>query len=292
MTEKAGDYHLICENRKDAYLIIAHKQWGLLKELLRSLDYVNNDIYVHIDKKSHADFESLKRAVTKSQLHIFQQYDVQWGAPSQVDVEMLLLQKAYRGGYRYYHLLSGQDLPIKPVDEIYHFFDDKNVEFLEFGADNHEMYRFRLGCFHYRGTNKALRRLFNYRNQLNQLLGRDRLTKYNLKIYKGSNWASLTNEAVKYLVERRKVIRRATRYSLCADEVYKQTFLMDAGFSVNSGDDIRYIDWEHHEGASPHTLRIEDYDVLASSKCLFARKFDVDVDWEVVDKIVAVNRRE
>lgn len=183
-------------------------------------------------------------------------------------------------------------MPIKPVDEIYHFFDDKNVEFLEFGADNHEMYRFRLGSFNYRGNNRILKYLFDYRNRLNHFLGGDRLTKYNLKIYKGSNWASLTNEAVKYLVERRRAIRRVTRYSLCADEVYKQTFLMDAGFSVNPGEDIRYIDWEHHEGPSPHTLRIEDYDALIGSKCLFARKFDVDVDWEIVDKIAAVNRRE
>lgn len=177
------------------------------------------------------------------------------------------------------------------MEEIYHFFNDKNVEFLEFGTDNHEKYRFRLGRFHYRGTNKILRRLFDYRNRLNEYLRRDRLTKYNLKIYKGSNWASLTNEAVKYLLKQHREIRRVTRYSLCADEVYKQTFLMDAGFSVNLGEDIRYIDWEHHEGASPHTLRIEDYDALICSKCLFARKFNEDVDGGIVDKIVTINRR-
>ncbi len=84
--------------QKDAYLIIAHKQWGLLRKLLRSLDYVGNDIYVHIDKKSVVDFESLKNCVKASRLFLYQEYDVQWGAPSQVDTEMLLFRKSCLGG--------------------------------------------------------------------------------------------------------------------------------------------------------------------------------------------------
>lgn len=279
---------------KDAYLIIAHKQWNLLRELIRSLDFELNDIYVHIDKKSPFDMGEFKDCAKKSKVHFFQKYDVQWGTESQVDVEMLLFQEAYSsvGGYRYYHLLSGQDLPIKPIDEIFHYFDNKDVEFLEFGADNHDIYRFRLGSYHYIGDNKLFRRLYNFANRLNGALGRDRLTRHNLSVYKGSNWASLTNEAVKYLVEHRNLIYRITRHSHCADEVYKQTLLMNANqkFNIYSEKDIRYIDWEHHEGSSPHTLRIGDYEELMKSECLFARKFDTDVDEEIIWKITAVNR--
>lgn len=188
--------------------------------------------------------------------------------------------------------MSGQDLPIKPVEEIYHYFDNKDVEFLEFGADNHDIYRFRLGSYHYRGDNKLFRWLYTFSNRLNGALGRDRLTRHNLNVYKGSNWASLTNEAVKYLVEHRNLIYRITRHSLCADEVYKQTLLMNANqkFNINSKKDIRYIDWEHHERSSPHTLRIGDYEELMKSECLFARKFDMDVDQRIIDKILAMNR--
>lgn len=142
---------------------------------------------------------------------------MQWGTQTQVNTEMLLFQKAYLSGesYRYYHLLSGQDLPIKPIEEIYHFFDNKHVQFLEFGADNHDKYRFRMGSFHYNGSNKVLMRLFSYGNRINTMFGRDRLTKYNLQVYKGSNWASLTSEAVKYLVEHRKLIQESldTRFA-------------------------------------------------------------------------------
>lgn len=37
--------------KKHAYLIIAHNQFALLKELLKSIDDERNDIYIHIDKK-------------------------------------------------------------------------------------------------------------------------------------------------------------------------------------------------------------------------------------------------
>lgn len=84
--------------KKDAYLIIAHKQWNLLRELICSLDYEQNDIYVHIDKKSPFAIGEFKDCAKKSIVHFFQQYDVRWGTESQVDVEMLLFQKAYFGG--------------------------------------------------------------------------------------------------------------------------------------------------------------------------------------------------
>lgn len=37
---------------------------------------------------------------------------------------------------------------------------------------------------------------------------------------------------------------------------------------------------------SPKTLTIEDYDRIVDSGCLFARKFDINKDRAVVDKIL------
>lgn len=79
-------------------LIIAHKQWSLLRELIRSLDYEHSDIYVHIDKKSPIDLSEFKECTKKSQVHFFQQYDVHWETETQVTVEMFLFQKAYCRG--------------------------------------------------------------------------------------------------------------------------------------------------------------------------------------------------
>lgn len=169
-----------------------------MEELIRCLDYEQNDIFIHFDIKSAVSLSEYKDCVKKSRIYLFQEIDVQWGAESQVDVELFLFQKAYYNeeNYRYYHLMLGQDLPIRPVENIYHYFDHKNVEFLEFGTGDHDIYRMRLGNYHYRGRNEILRKLFGLVNRWNWVMGRDRLTRYNLKVYKGSNWASLTNKAV------------------------------------------------------------------------------------------------
>lgn len=278
--------------KKQAYLIIAHKQLELLHKLIESLDYEYNDVFVHIDKKTTVNFEDLNDCTTKSKVYFFQEYDVKWGRESQVAVEMLLFQKAYnQGEYSYYHLMSGQDLPIKPIEEIYRFFNDKEVEFLEFGKDDHLKYRFRLGDYHYNGKSSCLKHAFSLANIINTKLGKDRITRYQLKVYKGSNWASLTNRAVKELIEHKKLIKKITRWTLCPDEVYKQTLLKNSKiiFAMNTGEDIRYIDWEHHEGTSPHTLRVWDYEKMISLNCMFARKFDLEIDKNIIQKILTIN---
>ncbi|NLV29722.1 MAG: hypothetical protein GXY47_01095, partial [Acidobacteria bacterium] len=48
---------------------------------------------------------------------------------------------------------------------------------------------------------------------------------------------------------------------------------------------LRLIDWGRMENRmSPRVWRREDFDILASSDCLFARKFDPQVDAAVIDR--------
>ena len=59
-----------------AYLIIAHNEFTLLRKLLNCLDYLYNDIFLHIDKK--ADIEKLGNIRLKyAELHIYQEINVQ-----------------------------------------------------------------------------------------------------------------------------------------------------------------------------------------------------------------------
>ena len=41
---------------KHAYLIIAHTNWNQLNKLVRVLDDLRNDLYIHIDQKSLISF--------------------------------------------------------------------------------------------------------------------------------------------------------------------------------------------------------------------------------------------
>ena len=107
---------------KNAFLILAHNEFEVLRRLVEALDDSRNDIYIHFDRKvdtipdlntEYAGLTILKHRVS-----------VNWGAPSMLEAEYALFETAVaRGSYQYYHLLSGVDLPIKSQDYIHGFLD-------------------------------------------------------------------------------------------------------------------------------------------------------------------------
>jgi hypothetical protein len=58
----------------------------------------------------------------------------------------------------------------------------------------------------------------------------------------------------------------------------------------NRAEFLHYICWQSE--SSPKFLTIDDYDAIASSGKQFARKFDLDVDSTVLERIDTLLRRE
>ena len=108
---------------KHAYMISAHKNIRQLKLLLSMLDNEQNDIFLHIDVKSNdIDPEEISSHIKMSRLYLVERTSVKWASYSIVNATLLLLKCAIKHGpYAYYHLLSGQDLPLKPIEEINQF---------------------------------------------------------------------------------------------------------------------------------------------------------------------------
>lgn len=50
-------------------------------------------------------------------------------------------------------------------------------------------------------------------------------------------------------------------------------------------DDLRFINWKDVDAGSPAVLVKNDFESLASSSKLFARKFDMNIDAEILDMI-------
>ncbi|MGL5245877.1 MAG: beta-1,6-N-acetylglucosaminyltransferase, partial [Sarcina sp.] len=75
----------------------------------------------------------------------------------------------------------------------------------------------------------------------------------------------------------------------CSDEVFLQTFSLNSSFknkiysitSENNGS-LRFIDWKR---GNPYVFRINDFEELIKPSYLFARKFDVNTDKEIIDKL-------
>lgn len=285
--------------KKHAYLIMAHTQPELLKKLVGLLDDEKNDIYLHIDSKAiNFPMEEIRSEIKKANCLFTERTDVTWGSYSQINCEMVLLKEAVKTEHQYYHLLSGMDLPIKSQDEIHAFFEKYNgLEFVD--EDLPQISEAALSRVKYRhkffgkaGSMKDILGALETKGQ--KFLGVDRTKKYgNIVFQKGRNWFSITHGLAKRVVEKESWIQEVFGQTVCGDELFLQTVARNSEFAskicnpntMPEVPDTRYIDWNRGNNNNPYIFRIEDFQELKSAPGIFARKFDLNVDSDIVEKL-------
>ncbi len=285
---------------KHAYLIMAHTEIDILKLLLQKLDDINNDIYLHLDKKFRVSTHEFSKCLKKSKLHFIKRMNVLWGGYSQIKCEIKLLETAVENGYDYYHLLTGVDLPIKTNEEINLFFEQrKGQEFISFDKNANDTRNFTTRYSKYHFKKRALGKTFLSKmfykgyniiagclEKIFNIVIKDRSKKANGLIFmKGSSYFDITHELADYILSKKSDIRRIFRFTRCCDEVFLHTLAYNSCFKDNlTFTGTRYIDWSKHL-ASPEILTIRHVDEIMSSKHLFARKFSNEQSAELINKI-------
>ena len=285
--------------KKHAYLIMAHTQPELLKKLLKMLDNERNDIYLHIDSKAKDyPLDEIAAVLQKSKCIFTERTDVKWGSYSQIHCEMILLKEAVKTEHDYYHLLSGMDLPIKSQEQIFAFFEKYNgLEFVdEDGAAISEAALSRVKYTHKfygkAGSVKDILGALSVKGQ--KLLGVDKTQKYgNIIFQKGRNWFSITHGLAKLVVEKEDWIQEVFGQSVCGDELFLQTVARNSEYAekicnqntMPEVPDTRYIDWKRGSNNNPYVFREDDFEELKNALGLFARKFDLNVDKKIVEKL-------
>ena len=285
--------------KKHAYLIMAHTQPELLKKLLQMLDDERNDIYLHIDSKAKDyPLQEVAEITKKSKCIFTERTDVKWGSYSQINCEMVLLKEAVKTEHAYYHLLSGMDLPIKTQDEIYEFFEkhaglefvDEDLPKISEAALSRVKYAHKF--YGKAGSVKDILGALSTKGQ--KLLGVDKTKKYETIIFqKGRNWFSITHGLAKLVVEKEAWIKEIFEKSVCGDEMFLQTVARNSEYAskiCNSNTmpdvpDTRYIDWARGSNNNPYVFREADYEELKKASGLFARKFDLNIDKKIVEKL-------
>ncbi len=298
---------------KHAFLIIAHGNWEQLTYLLKQLDSPNHDIFIHIDKKcKNIPFETLKSSVNNSKIKIYSEYEVYWGSFELVETEIFLLEQSFQKKYDYYHLLSGADLMIKSNKYLDNFFEkNKGKEFVHFDTEQRlqkdkEIER-RTKYYHF-FTNYRRRYKFTPLNEFftfvarlslifQMIIGIDRRKKNGtIEIKYGSQWFSITNDLVSYVLQNKEQIYSIFRYTKCADELFIQTLVYNSKFKDNLYDkkfddnniaNMRLIDIKKRgKRGSPYTWNLKDFEEIKDSQCLFARKFNMEEDAEIINHIM------
>ena len=277
---------------KLAYLIQSHKSFEQIDLLINALNDQDTDFFIHVDKKSELLFEDLKSNY-KYHTNIYfveDRLDVNWGGLSQVMATKKLMELALNTKeYDYLSLLSGQDFPLKSKGFIKQFLEvNKGKQFIEVKPIG-KLY-WRLKCYNFFGEFKynrkpCIRIIDNLVRMTQKILKIERQNLSDFELYMGSSWFTITYNCAQYLIK--FLIDNPNymddyKYSICSDEHFYQIILMNSKFKNSiANDNLRYIEW-FEEKSSPKTLTIEDYEKLRNSNKLFARKFDTEVDREVI----------
>lgn len=216
---------------KHAFCIMAHKDVEQINNLLSLLDHPMVDIYLHLDKKSSI-VPSEVVTPKYSKLFFVNRHDVRWGDISIVETELELFQEVVNSKINYVriHLLSAQDMPVKNITYILHYFereDNKKVEFINYSENPKEIRRLQYYWFCTKHMRQGLIfKLIRHSLLLIQkILHINRLNDVSLAYKYGSEWVSLSLAAVKYLMSEYPKYQGIFKHSVCADELYKQMLL-------------------------------------------------------------------
>lgn len=278
---------------KQAILIMAHNNVWTLNKIIECLDFNGFDIFVHIDKKS----KIIKNEVndTKcSNLYIYKELDIRWGEYSQVECEMFLLKKAMEcNEYKYFHLISGADMPIKTPDKIYEFFDMNYAkEFICYASEelpNKKINYYRKYNFFMKNYKKniGIKLLNNLALRFQYFVNRNK----KIKIMVGANWFSITDKLASYVISRENFIKKMYKFTRSPDESFLQTIVYNSSFKENLYNKnydnnfeacMRLIDWKR---GNPYIFKVQDYEEIMSSKMLFVRKVDENKEKKLIEKI-------
>ena len=282
---------------RHAFLIIAHDNFSVLDKLLRALAHPRVDIFLHIDAKIK---DSPFFQKDYFHLHIIQdRVDTRWGDISQIETEYVLLETALKHGpYSYFHILSGTHFPLKPIEQILHFFDQvegktvfHNLCTATKYQENLKLRSYNLCTRHLGYGSPAIQRLSQMTNRLGHIIQSTlKITRnQDVAFFKASNWVSFTEDAARMLIEKKDFVFKVFKFSFCGDEFFAPTVLMNSPLKEKIINYDHYLKLEMGE-ANPRVLTIDDSDKLIGSGYLFARKFS-DKNIDMVEQIIEYTQR-
>lgn len=295
---------------KHAFLIQAHQDVEQLYKLINALESDLSFFYIHWDKK-HEDIllRSPQYNILKQKPNVFfvENIKVYWGGLSIVQATIILLKEAIKDkNIQYFHLLSGEDYPIKPIDYILKFFENNRHNYLTYlPCESSKSYYIDRYYFYdndfmdVRNNNKSLNK-YIIKNILltiqriswfvvHKLKLRVRKT-IPMKYYHGSNWFSFTNEAISYILNKissEPWLLKRFKFTAVCDESFFTMLLMDSSqlkrTVINNDLRLRMPDGSLNRGGYIYTEK--DFYHIINSTALFGRKFRSGVSNKLIENI-------
>ena len=281
---------------RQAYVVTAYKEPAQIERLIKRLSHESFDFYIHLDKKidktAFLYLGDMERVyfVRKPAL-------VRWGAHNLTVGILNSFKEILNSGrqYDFISVLSGQDYPLKPVDQLY-FFLEKNIgkNFIYFKDPGEEWWSHNVKrVSQYHMTNLGFKGKHRLGYFINSVLPRRKFP-LPYKLYGGpcATHMTLSIECAWYVVsfmEKDKRLMRFSYFTWGSDEFLIDTIIMNSKFRNNVvNDNLYYIDWSQG-GNNPKVFTMADFEALSKTDKFYARKFDIKVDSTILDKIDELN---
>jgi len=294
------------------YLVLAHNNLDQLEILIKKLKTKNSEIYVHLDKKIK-EFNKIKWVhyiKNRQSIH-------RWGT-SMIKAEIIWFSEIFQNMKKWDHivLISWQCYPIKDIKYIEKYIEDLGNRSCMSYRPIEKKYLCRIEKYHFNDRNFHVSPIINkiiirivskfmtlWEPQrvpainlalwtiVSFIMPRRKYLIKNYKIYIWDQWMVLSYEHIRWTLEflkskEWKKILSCFEYTSCCDENFFQLILLNnenIKKEINN-ELLRYIvRWKNAN--SPKVLTIQDLESIKKSDKLFARKFDINIDKIIFNKI-------
>lgn len=282
---------------KIAYLYICHNNPALLGRVAKALEYGDDAIFVHVDKK--VDISSfIESAKNHPNVHfIDNRIKNYWGGFNSIIATIELMRLALNfGNFSRFVLLQGQDYPLFSPKDIHTFFDNNDTEYCKAEditvSTNKKDYMKWAGYWYMDSSRKNIfaKGLRFALSKINQLgikyrSGIFHNNKERWHIFKGWAQFALTNACVRHIVsvyDNNKKFNRFIKHRFPPDEIYFHTIIHNSNFKervcnneiIRRSGDKTLLNLTYFEYPTSVTVFTEahDYQWLKNTGCLFVRK--------------------
>jgi len=276
---------------KVAHLILAYKDPEQLDKLIEIMSIDEFTFFVHLDKKiDYKNFEFI--SARSNVIFIKNRVEITWGSFSMNHAiiesfkEIMIHDK-----FDNISVISSQHLPIKTPQEILNYLlNNKDFQFFK--------------CIPYDKLDPwwklCERRILKYsliewkvpgkytiEKLINNILPNRNLPK-NYTIVGSPSCFCFTSECVNYVVnefQKNKKLKKFFKYVWGSDEFIFATIIYNSKFKEKINECIVYVEFPDAKDGHSKVMQKDDFEKIIKSGKLFARKFDPNVDNEIIEMI-------
>lgn len=295
-----------------AYLVMIHKNLEQVKRFFGSIYDAENFYLFHVDQKSGQDFfQSVGEFLREfPNVRLMPSQNCRWGGYSMVDIELKAIRQllGWSGDWQFFINVSGQDFPLKTQTEIKSFLaahEENNFltvfdsEFIENWCNPYPLFRPRATNKNFLNARSRIERVFLELPGVSRLLYVPLVKRpfiNGVEWFAGWQWMLLNRRFCEYLFDRAELDKyvKFFKNTFIPDEGFFQTVIMNSPHRETVVNDFkRTVTMQDAGGVK--IFRTADFDYLMSSDNFFARKFDADVDNQIIERLereLAIKQRQ